>query len=544
MIIQCEQCCTRFKLDDSRVTDAGVRVRCAKCRNVFSVTREQQEPGPARDFGAVLDDVATAAPVITAAAAAVPEPGMPAAEPESLPLEQETVTAAAWPEEEPRCDAAAKESGIVDDTGEHAAPEEADAVPPGLLTADEPADGIDFGDFQLEGTVSGEEDAAPAAIAGEHADDIEFGDFQLESPEPVADEAMPAAPSGAADDGIDFGDFQLETTATGGDEAAAGELDFSDIAQVDTGAEPGKEETGGLDFSGDDMFGETLPADAGETPETADPGFGMDDFAEAMDVDGKDDGLDSGFAQPRTAADAPFSLDEIDFGDELTAVGVQHVNPEELKPAQDLLFTATAGPGEEPDSPPQTTFAPAAEPLLSEAPPLPATSRRKGSPLVPILLAVAGLLIAAAAAFYSMFSSGSSAPAQDAGRISVRAINARYIKNATAGDLLVISGEAVNEYKKPRAAIQVKGMVFGANGTVLSEKSVFCGNPLTDEQLQKLTMEKLDSAMGNQFGDSLANMEVPPGKTIPFVIVLPRPPADARDYGVEPAGSTVATAKQ
>jgi len=41
MIIQCEQCLTKFKLDDARIKDKGVRVRCAKCRHVFTVTKQQ-----------------------------------------------------------------------------------------------------------------------------------------------------------------------------------------------------------------------------------------------------------------------------------------------------------------------------------------------------------------------------------------------------------------------------------------------------------------------------------------------------------------------
>ena len=112
------------------------------------------------------------------------------------------------------------------------------------------------------------------------------------------------------------------------------------------------------------------------------------------------------------------------------------------------------------------------------------------------------------------------------------------------GDLLVITGEAVNGFAKPRAAIQVKGMVYGAGGQVLASKNAYCGNPLTTAQLSTLSLDKLEAAMANQFGDSLANMEVAPGKAIPFVIVIAKPPADAKEYGVEPAGSTVATSKQ
>ena len=38
MIIECDQCNTTFRLDDSRISPNGVKVRCTKCQNVFVVT--------------------------------------------------------------------------------------------------------------------------------------------------------------------------------------------------------------------------------------------------------------------------------------------------------------------------------------------------------------------------------------------------------------------------------------------------------------------------------------------------------------------------
>ena len=38
MIIECDQCNTKFRLDDSRISQNGVKVRCTKCQNVFIVT--------------------------------------------------------------------------------------------------------------------------------------------------------------------------------------------------------------------------------------------------------------------------------------------------------------------------------------------------------------------------------------------------------------------------------------------------------------------------------------------------------------------------
>lgn len=37
MVIQCDKCQTKFRLDDSKITGVGVKVRCTKCQNVFIV---------------------------------------------------------------------------------------------------------------------------------------------------------------------------------------------------------------------------------------------------------------------------------------------------------------------------------------------------------------------------------------------------------------------------------------------------------------------------------------------------------------------------
>jgi len=55
--------------------------------------------------------------------------------------------------------------------------------------------------------------------------------------------------------------------------------------------------------------------------------------------------------------------------------------------------------------------------------------------------------------------------------------------------------------------------------------------------------EKIEAAMNNQFGDSLTNLEVPPGKTVPFTLVIINPPGNAKDFSVEAVGSTVAASK-
>ena len=203
-------------------------------------------------------------------------------------------------------------------------------------------------------------------------------------------------------------------------------------------------------------------------------------------------------------------------------------------------FECAAEPGEP---------APAVEtpPTAQEEPqPLSAAPHSKRNPLFTILIILISLAVVSAFVFfgYSMYSEVNVKSVSDTGRITVRSVDASFVKNAAIGDLLVISGEAVNNFNKPRAAIQIKGMVYDGNGNVLISRSAYCGNPLTKEQLATMPLDKIESSMANQFGDSLTNMGVEPGKAIPFVVVIPQPPAEAKDYGVEPVGSTVAAGKQ
>jgi len=73
------------------------------------------------------------------------------------------------------------------------------------------------------------------------------------------------------------------------------------------------------------------------------------------------------------------------------------------------------------------------------------------------------------------------------------------------------------------------------------QKTAYCGNSLSKDQLTTLSLAELESKMGNQFGDSLSNLAVLAGKGIPFTVVLANVPKGATDFSVEVVGSTVAS---
>ncbi len=510
MIIQCEKCQTRFRLDDSRVTDKGVKVRCTKCKHVFTVRKEETAPE--------------------------------SCEPERA------LTGFTYP---------AAKGGEVDysgfDFGDNTP--DPDSTLPSTASAD------DFTDVAIEPAPVAPQQEAPQGLDFSGADSFETSSFDaseisFESDEDhavgTADSSAVAEEPVAVGGEVDFSSFNFGDSESEPDPAplSASSTDaFSDREIKPASATPLKAAPQGLDFSDDAMFGEVVQDAPEASTNTISFDFGEDSFAESMDMTGQDSSGRHGslFSLDTPApSDAPFNLGEIDFGDELTSVAVQQVNPEDLKPSQEILFAPLAEAREKTTDDELTrSFLGDDAADQQELPPLSIASRRKQGPLFGWLIAVAAVLVISVFGYlgYSSFSNPRETAALEAGKIGLQAVKASYIENDEAGELLVISGEALNEYSKARAALQVKVTVYDAAGQSLATKTAYGGNPLSEEQLESLPLDKIEAAMANQFGDSLANMEVAPGKAIPFVVVVAKIPKGARDFDVQSAGSTVAAGK-
>jgi predicted Zn finger-like uncharacterized protein len=341
-------------------------------------------------------------------------------------------------------------------------------------------------------------------------------------------------------------DPSLQFVAFSDEELIPPSEDNQEPAAVDDISSAGGE----IDFQDDfNMFGASVESVPEPSKETISFEFEGDSFSEPVDAGGQDtaDKVDIAYS-PDTSGDVSFNLGEIDFGDEQTTVAAPQVSQVDLKPSQEILFAPPAEIQDKAKENELTVSFFQEEPaeLEKDLPPLSITSRRKQNPLFTGIIAVVLLLVIAVLGYLGLTSQSTSKEAvvTEGGKIGVRAVKATYIENAEAGVLLVISGEAFNEYPKPRAALQVKVTLFDGTGQSVVTKSAYCGNPLTEEQLKNLQVEKIEAVMANQFGDSLANMEVAPGKAIPFVVVIANLPKGAKDFSVESAGSTVATGKQ
>lgn len=456
MIIQCEQCRTKFKLDDNKVSERGVKVRCAKCRHVFTV----RKPG------------ATVPEEMPPQAAVPVMPAIPVADPDEV--------------------------SFADVSFDEAPPAPTPATPPPL-----PVGGLDFGTVLPQA-----HDSEPSP-----AINFEFGEVNAS---PVSQQkisfdfttkptAVAAAPAGDIDfGGFDFGDVSVAKPDAGFTLEGA---DFGNLASV---SKPAVSADNDLGFSFGDAESRSVAAPAGDS-------FSLGDFEFATEA--------ASVAMPANAGQAGGLFD---FGAvETSSVAAAAT---EQPATMDFSFDTAAA---------------------DELSPLSITSRRRRSPIISALVIVAGLLLAAALGFmgYLFLDNGAQAPffgkhaPLEEGKITVQRVQASFLTKAAAGDLLIITGEALNGYNKPRAALQVKATLFGDSNEPVVTQLAYAGNQLTREQLVGMPWEKIEAAMNNQFGDSLTNLEVPPGKTIPFTLVIITPPATAKDFSVEAVGSTVAAGK-
>ncbi|MGB4599626.1 MAG: DUF3426 domain-containing protein [Trichlorobacter sp.] len=525
MIIQCEQCRTKFKLDDEKVTKRGARVRCAKCRHVFTVHKPDDETVPP-----VPDETL----VMPAAAAAV----------------ETTALAAASTFDLGQTDAAV---------------------------------GPDFGEVSFTG-VTTEAITLPAAPA--------WDDKTVIMPP-----AIPPEPTAVTGTGIDFGTVMPQMAEAG--PATDIRFDFGDVIQTtaqnqntdfDFTTKPSAvaASTGDIDFGGFDFgdvsvakpdegfslsgadFGNLSAVSQPAAGSSVDFGFSFGD-AEAPTVAVPSDvfdfsGLDFGSAQTGTAAapvktDDSFSLGDFDFGGEAASVAIPASTTDQNSALFNFSQPQTSAPAVL-DNPtiPATAAIPQGQAQeftfdqsgQEEPSPLSISSRRRQSPVFSTLIAVVCLLVIGALAcmgylflgkngqISSLFNKTASS---EEGKIVVQNLQASFLTKSAAGDLLIITGEALNSFSKPRAALQVKATIFDANNQPLLTQTAYAGNLLTHNQLASMPHDKILTTMGNQFGDSLTNLEVPPGKTIPFTLVIVNPPMEGKDYTVEAVGSTVAARK-
>ncbi len=135
--------------------------------------------------------------------------------------------------------------------------------------------------------------------------------------------------------------------------------------------------------------------------------------------------------------------------------------------------------------------------------------------------------------------SGKTVDAVGKAQIKTADIKGKFILNKKSGRLFVITGQALNQYDKPRGTIQVRGNVYAAGGKQVASQAALCGNLLPDAELTTKPVTELQSQLSNKAGIGGSGIPtVGPGKTVPFMIVFSGLPTDIEEFSIEVVGST------
>jgi predicted Zn finger-like uncharacterized protein len=121
--------------------------------------------------------------------------------------------------------------------------------------------------------------------------------------------------------------------------------------------------------------------------------------------------------------------------------------------------------------------------------------------------------------------------------VRLKDIRQRSVANLLGANLRVIEGIAVNQSPYFQSKIRVRLVISDANDAVVGEKIVYCGNILTDAELNTLAESEIQRELSIPQGTDVINERIAPNGEIPFMVVFSQEQAGAIKTAVTPAGA-------
>ncbi len=106
----------------------------------------------------------------------------------------------------------------------------------------------------------------------------------------------------------------------------------------------------------------------------------------------------------------------------------------------------------------------------------------------------------------------------------IRDVRWGSLQKTYAGDLFVVRGTVVNAGPGESNGIRIQATLLGTDNAALGERDVFAGNTVDDAALRHSPPAVLKAALNNRFGDGERNRAIPPGGSLPFMVVFFDPP--------------------
>jgi len=511
MIIRCDQCKTRFRLDDSKVTVSGVRVRCSKCKHTFVVRKDVDEEETAIEE-ASRDMENTSAETIERENSPVGGISEQAEAPQisgEINLPQES----------------APGGHDLFDTG---ASDETSSIEEDFLLfkngkpADDPA-GTDKETVEQKSSYQWSEEREMAPRHDLEDDDPRFtGKSETEQRETFS---------------TDCEDFSMDA----GEGHLRQEENFAEDLTHDSCQVLSRE-------TDQDRVREDFPVDGIALPETQDSSK-KDDFSPDDEWFIKAENHLTDETDHSVAIKDSERAGTIDKSQELSNVPESAFEPVAEDKATPFSFDA----GEEKTVSSVRPGSGAEEDL----PPLSITSRKKRSlsaaRIFTIISAFVFLVLLAVVYLFRTDIEVMKIPSFTAiknrittgrwenGEIAIKNLDGNFVRTDHGPDIFVIRGEVVNLSDKTSSPVRIRGYVYGIKGEPLLNGLAGFGKVLSNEQLAALSAGDLEALAEKQPGSAPRDLIVSPGKRVSFQVIFRHVPAGAAEFGAEVVGSTAET---
>ncbi len=106
-----------------------------------------------------------------------------------------------------------------------------------------------------------------------------------------------------------------------------------------------------------------------------------------------------------------------------------------------------------------------------------------------------------------------------------------YYENGNAGKMFIIKGVVTNQARTPKSGIRIHAELLDVNQQTIAEKTAYAGNIITE--LRSAARQRIEAAMSNHLGDKLSNVDIGPGKSVPFMVVFFDSPEGIEEYRLE-----------
>ncbi len=578
MIITCEECSTRFNLDESILKPGGSKVRCSLCKHVFTVFPQIPDPLIASDFeeetefdlpeetipeGSEADGLEVDAFETDGLEADGLETDDFEAEKSDLAFEESDFDETDF--ELDNLDFETEGSPEEDETGlEMGAPVESPASSI-EISFDEETDPL-----ETQGSLEFDEDDLIFDDA-----DMEFTDPELEiaQEEPVDFDSMDQESLALEIDDTEettpeiTPEMSLETPLEISEDEFEADLSFEDDPDADlvfeeSGSEQELDQVLELDATDDqnmsfpDLSMETdndplpqesnqelAPNDLDEEPFEKDPFESADheldefDFEEEPDLPDNEIQFEEDAKEPGNDFS---SYDQVLDQDTEPEEEVQYPVPPEIKKPE-TKAPETTEESTEGLTPPEL------------APGRPRQRAKRSAMASPIMLLglifilVAGAYIASMMLGYKIpYLSDVNIPIlenlfkkEPTKKVSPKpvpneaSVNGRFISNDTAGELFIISGQITNPATIPYSHIQVKGTLITKGKVKAQTLTIFCGNSISEEILKTGNISDIHKQLLIKEGVHNSNINVKPGGVVPFMLVFSNLPDNLENFTVE-----------